>query len=977
MKKVIQNFVYVFGLVLLFASCSNFMKSQKVRDEILNAIDYNNALSYEIYVASDKNTGVIKNPAGGETQKKVTDVFNIEFDTAADYEFIKWKIIDSESKTEYQNGDYLLLESIDSEYTKCTFLKAPEDGIKLTLYAVVEKRPRVISYSPQWTAEGAYRDARIRVMFDQDMNSDSIYFNDAEIAELKAEYELTDSDFYKNGDQKVYYYVLDGLQYYKNISIVDYIKGTSILNKYGEPYFEDPRTLVIPANGDGPDAGTQILVSISNAISCIKQNKNVSLKDEIPWIYYVNINTDKLPPVLSDGSDINNSDNTHSVLASSTQSNPKRLHKGQLYLNLTVTDAGSGPTGFFTMNLENLDQTKTYSINIPYKNVTSNTANYQGVFSFPSYVSDGKYKIASITYKDKNDRPDTKEFNYYIIKDTTPPEITSIAYTPVDSSKLNFSFGVTDAVNEFQKVEIKMREKGSSEEWNTIPLTTTFTYGSSNRDINGIDFNKAYEFNALFYDEAYNTTEIITTNGYVNLKASASIQTELVGVSKAEDSVIHLNWDAPEGVLKYDLMVGEWSKDVYGNTCSFSVPTSSRREISKDNNSYNLTRKNVDGNSTADNVIKPAYAYLVRFKTYIEHPSIKQGYYSASKDIYVCTPTANTSIDINPSRIKVNWSIPQESPYRYPDTEMYLCYAESLDDLKSGSGTYKQLDLDISDTVAQSQAFDLKSTAFEGLYGKTCYFAIKSIVKLSVGDFVSSVEVTPEPSWSQVVCTQVPQPVQPPALKLKSNGTLHDKDISEVKVRLRFTPPAENWNRIDFYLGEEKKGSVSNTDPKMEYTFTGLNTDTQYTFSARTVYIDNGVTYESEPVSITAKTEHPLDSLGLRRGDWSTEFVWNDCSDVYIPSDYAGGVENQKVEKIQFRYILDDDSTDNSDWSYVGGKINYNGEGGYPATTTSLFPQLTQGKSYVIKLDTYCVIERLWSDDIPYKYTTNTLYVSY
>ena len=257
-------------------------------------------------------------------------------------------------------------------------------------------------------------------------------------------------------------------------------------------------------------------------------------------------------------------------------------------------------------------------------------------------------------------------------------------------------------------------------------------------------------------------------------------------------------------------------------------------------------------------------------------------------------------------------------------------------------------------------------------------FRSKSIVNLSVGDSVSSVEVTPEPSWSQVVCADpLPQPVQPPALKLKSDGTLHDKDISEVKVRLRFTPPAQNWTRVDFYLGEEKKGSVSNTDPKMEYTFTGLTPNTQYSFKARTVYIDNGVTYESEPVSITAKTEFPLDSLGLRRGDWSTEFVWNDCSDVYIPSDYAGGVENQKVEKIQFRYILDDDTTNNSDWSYVGGKINYNGEGGYPATTTSLFPQLTQGKSYVIKLDTYCVIERVWSDDQAYKYTTNTLYVSY
>ena len=57
-------------------------------------------------------TGIVKEGAGGQTEKKVTDTFAIDFEAGNDWEFIRWKIMDSTSKTELENGEYLSLSSI-------------------------------------------------------------------------------------------------------------------------------------------------------------------------------------------------------------------------------------------------------------------------------------------------------------------------------------------------------------------------------------------------------------------------------------------------------------------------------------------------------------------------------------------------------------------------------------------------------------------------------------------------------------------------------------------------------------------------------------------------------------------------------------------------------------------------------------------------------------------------------------------------
>lgn len=93
-KSPLKFFAYSFILITgLFSiiSCENFLQGEDVKEEIAKTIEYNNAPSYTINVEALKGTGIVKTPAGGEIEKKVTDVFPIRFEPEDSCKFIKWE----------------------------------------------------------------------------------------------------------------------------------------------------------------------------------------------------------------------------------------------------------------------------------------------------------------------------------------------------------------------------------------------------------------------------------------------------------------------------------------------------------------------------------------------------------------------------------------------------------------------------------------------------------------------------------------------------------------------------------------------------------------------------------------------------------------------------------------------------------------------------------------------------------------------
>ena len=90
MKKL-NLITILFAFALIFSSCKGFLNADETKQQIEAAIAYANAPFYSIKVENNKNHGNIVKPAAGETNKKVTDVFEIKFEAYTDYEFIKWE----------------------------------------------------------------------------------------------------------------------------------------------------------------------------------------------------------------------------------------------------------------------------------------------------------------------------------------------------------------------------------------------------------------------------------------------------------------------------------------------------------------------------------------------------------------------------------------------------------------------------------------------------------------------------------------------------------------------------------------------------------------------------------------------------------------------------------------------------------------------------------------------------------------------
>ena len=130
------------------------------------------------------NSGTVRSPAGGEVTKKVTDSFTVRFEPVSDREFIRWMVIDSSTGNDVTDDEYLVLSTLTDSETECTFKKAPEGEMRLSLVPELAERPQILSYAPLYVAEGSPKDSAIQVTFDYDMDPDSIYYSTDELTSL-------------------------------------------------------------------------------------------------------------------------------------------------------------------------------------------------------------------------------------------------------------------------------------------------------------------------------------------------------------------------------------------------------------------------------------------------------------------------------------------------------------------------------------------------------------------------------------------------------------------------------------------------------------------------------------------------------------------------------------------------------------------------------------------------------------------------
>ncbi|MBR6192982.1 MAG: fibronectin type III domain-containing protein [Treponema sp.] len=403
-----------------------------------------------------ENSGIIKSPAGGEVSKKVSDVFTVRFEPASDREFIRWMVMDSVTGNEVTDDRYIEFSSLTLPETECTFKKAPEREMMLSLVPVIVERPQILSYTPLFNENGVNKDSSIQVIFDYDLSDDSIYFTDDEVGKLGNTYGVALlPPVNVNGRTRYYGYKKDGKTFFKNISITDNETGENLNDCFSAPRFENPRRLMVSVKKD--DSGnvtlpswTQVLVNLEKGFFYKVDDKPVCMTAGKKWIYQVSNSEDKtIPGVVSTEVKLVTSTGTKTLSElSAVPSSPWASsdipydNYRKLLINLKVKDTGSGPSDSFLVNFKRVgtydDGTKDGSEwktttakeypskSLSYQSVMGEYAECSKTLDFSDLnLDDGVY---AVTFEVKDKSGNTYVYpegvkKFYFNIDTTPPHV--------------------------------------------------------------------------------------------------------------------------------------------------------------------------------------------------------------------------------------------------------------------------------------------------------------------------------------------------------------------------------------------------------------------------------------------------------------------------------------------------------------------------------------------------------------------------
>ncbi len=166
------------GLVLclvafLLASCENFLKSQDVKQQIEDAIAYNNAMSSTLIFRAENGEGDFL--TGSEKACKLGYTIDVQFSVNAnDFVFKGLEAVSSIDKT-VSRAEYVEFTDIGTDHEKkngvykiqIKLLKQSDD---ILIRPVCNLIPRVKSISPAYSKDGCEQDTSITIEFNKPIN---------------------------------------------------------------------------------------------------------------------------------------------------------------------------------------------------------------------------------------------------------------------------------------------------------------------------------------------------------------------------------------------------------------------------------------------------------------------------------------------------------------------------------------------------------------------------------------------------------------------------------------------------------------------------------------------------------------------------------------------------------------------------------------------------------------------------------------
>ncbi len=433
-------------------------------------------------------------PSKGQKTFRLGKLNHLEFEADSDYAFVGWQLIDLNTNEDITEGindgqiQILNTDNFDKEKVDFKVEFVPEDGdYNLCLRPMIAERPQIISNYPLNTGY-VLKDSTIQVMFDFDMDKNSIYYTQEEIQELQTKND--DIEFlytYDDGKNKAYGYrqVIKqigedeegspiyeyGDYFYKNILITENRNGTNITKYYNPPVFDNPRTLSISVTRNSDKSVniptySQILVNLDKGFFYSSaQGKPVTMAGTKKWIYQVDDKTDEagphftqLPKIYINNVELSRNTTVPGISGSTYDFSAIPYYNESTFkLTMKVEDDGSGVGDSFTLVCKK-EYDENYAlvtngavtkvgIEYPYTSntITEYNGNCQGLYS---QLSSGIYSISFIL-RDKcgneyswpsTDHSDTANYidpnqKLFIALDKTGPLISKVSFENVEEEK--------------------------------------------------------------------------------------------------------------------------------------------------------------------------------------------------------------------------------------------------------------------------------------------------------------------------------------------------------------------------------------------------------------------------------------------------------------------------------------------------------------------------------------------------------------
>lgn len=228
----------------------------------------------------------------------INETFPISCYEDDDYYFVSWQVYDVNGNELKNYSDYITIDQPNNPLANVTICKT---GTFISIKPKLLKRPKVLIATPVYEANGVFRDRTILVMFDKEIDRNSIYYDKNEIENLTQAGVtlLTDSE---RGNRCYGYINSDGEFFYKNIEIHHYsTQNENYLKYYGAPYLDKNRknVLKIPVNKQNiPPSETDFLVTLKKGF-CYKdftEDAFVFLKNDFNFTYRTGNTMDNVVP---------------------------------------------------------------------------------------------------------------------------------------------------------------------------------------------------------------------------------------------------------------------------------------------------------------------------------------------------------------------------------------------------------------------------------------------------------------------------------------------------------------------------------------------------------------------------------------------------------------------------------------------------------------------------------------------------------